>query len=342
MNAIIFHHHGGIDQLVQEDIPLPTLGEREILVKVKACALNHLDIWIRQGIPAYNVPLPHVSGSDVAGVIHQVGTDVTTVSVGDAVILSPGLSCWRCDWCLSGRDNLCPHFRVLGAQVDGGYAEYVKAPAVNAIPLPPTFSFEEAAAFPLVSVTAWHMLFSLANLQPGETILVMGAGSGVGSIAIQMASMIGARVLTTVGAKEKFAKAEALGADVVIDHSREDVLKRVHDVTKTQGAHVVIEHIGEQVWDVCLRALAHGGRLVTCGATTGGTVKVDLRHLFSRQLTIKGSYMGTRAELRQAIHLLSQGQLKPVVDKVFPLTEARNAQEYLLSRKAFGKVVLRV
>ncbi len=342
MNAIIFHQHGGIEQLVQEDIPLPTLGQEEVLVRVKACALNHLDIWIRQGIPAYNISLPHVSGSDVAGVIQQVGTGVTTVSVGDAVMLSPGLSCWQCEWCLSGQDNLCPQFNVLGAQVDGGYAEYVKVPAINTIALPPGLSFEAAAAFSLVSVTAWHMLFSLAHLQPGETVLVMGAGSGMGSMAIQMAHMIGARVLTTVGTAEKFVKAEALGADVVINHTCEDVVKRVHDVTQNQGVDVVIEHIGEQVWDRCLRALARGGRFVTCGATTGGGVTIDLRFLFSRQLTIKGSYMGTRAELQQAIRLLSQGTLKPVVDTMFPLAEARKAQEHLLSRKAFGKVVLTV
>ncbi|MEW6544121.1 MAG: zinc-binding dehydrogenase [Nitrospirota bacterium] len=340
MKAVVFHEHGGPEQLRYEEVADPRIAPREVLVRVKACALNHLDIWIRQGIPAYQIPLPHISGCDVAGVVAQVGAEVPGLSVGDRVFVSPGLSCWRCEWCLAGRDNQCPSFTVLGAQVDGGYAELVKVPGVNVLPIPGDLPFEQAAAFPLVSVTAWHMLFTLAGLRPGETVLVMGAGSGVGSIAVQMARLAGARVITTVGKEEKIAKARAIGADEVIVHSRENVAKRVKAVTDGRGVEVVLEHIGPAVWDQCLASLARGGRLVTCGATTGGEVKLDLRHVFSRQLTIEGSYMGTRAELLKAAALVGRGQLKPVVDRTFPLREARAAQEHLLSRNFFGKVVL--
>ncbi|MBI4400920.1 MAG: zinc-binding dehydrogenase [Nitrospirae bacterium] len=342
MKAVVFHQHGGPERLRYEDVEPPRISPHEALIRVKACALNHLDIWIRQGIPSYQIPLPHISGCDVAGVLEEVGQEVAGFAVGDRVFASPGLSCWRCEMCLAGRDNLCPSFKILGAQVNGGYAELVKVPVLNVIPIPGALTFEQAAAFPLVSVTAWHMLFSLAGLRPGEEVLVMGAGSGVGSVAVQMAKLAGARVITTVGSDEKLPKAKALGADEVINHAKENVMKQVKSLTDGRGVDVVIEHIGPEVWDQCLLSLARGGRLVTCGATTGGEVKLDLRYLFSRQLTLKGSYMGTRAELVQAAALMGQGRLKPVVDQVFPLKDARAAQERMLSRAIFGKLVLAV
>ncbi len=342
MKAVIFDEHGGPERLRYADVIPPPCRSHDVLVRVKACALNHLDLWIRQGIPAYRIPLPHISGSDIAGEIAQLGDQVTGLSVGTRVLLSPGLSCWRCEFCLSGRDNLCPSYTILGAQVDGGYAEFVAVPGINAIPIPDTLTFEQAAAFPLVSVTAWHMLFSLAGLRPGETTLIMGAGSGVGSMAIQMAKLVGARVITTVGSEGKAAKAKALGADEVIDHSSEDLAKRVKTLTDGRGVDVVFEHIGPAVWPRCLTALAKGGRLVTCGATTGGEVTLDLRYMFSRQLTMKGAYMGPRAALLEAAALVNQGKLHPVIDRVLPLQEARAAQELLLSRQVFGKVLLAV
>lgn len=342
MKAVVFHDHGGTDRLRYEEIDPPRIGPREVLVRVKACALNHLDVWVRQGIPAYRIPLPHISGCDVAGVLEEVGGEVAELKVGDRVFVSPGLSCWRCNQCLSGRDNLCPSYKILGAQVNGGYAELVAVPGVNAIPIPGSLTFEQAAAFPLVSVTAWHMLFTLAEVRPGEEVLVMGAGSGVGSIAIQMAKLSGARVITTVGSEDKVDKATSLGADAVVNHAREDVAARVKALTGSRGVDVVIEHIGPSVWDQCLFSLAKGGRLVTCGATTGGEAKLDLRFLFSRQLTLKGSYMGTRSELVRAAVLIGQGQLHPVIDRVLPLQEARAAQELMLSRRIFGKLVLAV
>lgn len=342
MKAVIFRQHGGPAVLEYADVETPTPAPHEVLVRVKACALNHLDIWIRQGNPAYPLPLPHISGSDVAGVIEQVGSQVQDVAVGTRVFVSPGISCWHCEACLAGRDNFCKTYTLVGALTKGGYAEYVTVPAINAIPLPDHIPFEQGAAFPLVSVTAWHMLFTLAQLRSGESVLIMGAGSGVGSIAIQMAKLVGARVMTTVGSDDKVPKAKALGADDVLNHSTQDVAKSVMGLTKGAGVDVVIEHIGPQVWDQCFSSLAKGGRLITCGATTGGEVKLGLRALFSRQLTIKGSYMGTRAELLEAAKLVDQGKLKPIIDRVFPLREARAAQELMLERKFFGKLVLTV
>lgn len=342
MNAVVFKEHGGPEKLTLEELPTPTIGTGEVLVRVKACALNHLDIWIRQGNPAYPIPLPHVSGSDVAGVVEQIGAQVEGVTVGARVVVSPGLSCWKCENCLAGRDNFCSTFGIVGAKMHGGYAEYVKVPFLNILPIPENLAFEQAAAFPLVSVTASHMLFALAGLQHGETVLIMGAGSGVGSMAVQLAKLAGARVITTVGSDEKIPKAVVLGADAVINHSKEKVAERVKLLTEGKGVDVVIEHIGPEVWETCLASLAKGGRLITCGATTGAEVKLDLRYVYSRQFTIKGSYMGTRAELVKAAELVGQKRLMAVIDRTYPLREARAAQELMLSRKFFGKIVLTV
>ena len=340
MKAVLFRAHGGPDKLSYEDLPTPTIGPEEVLVRVKACALNHLDIWIREGNPAYPMPLPHVSGSDAAGIVEHVGPHVEGVTIGQRAFISPGISCWKCDQCLAGRDNFCRSYGLLGAMVHGSYAEYVKVPFRNVLPIPTNLSFEQAAAFPLVSVTASHMLFALAGLQHGETVLIMGAGSGVGSMAVQMAKLAGARVITTVGSDDKIPKAVILGGDAVINHSKEKVSERVKLLTEGRGVDVVIEHIGPEVWDTCLDSLRKGGRLIICGATTGGEVKLNLRYVFSRQMTIKGSYMGTRAELVKAAELMGQGRLIAVIDRTYPLKEARAAQELMLSRKFFGKIVL--
>ena len=237
---------------------------------------------------------------------------------------------------------MCRSYGLIGAMCHGGYAEYVKVPARNVFPIPGTLTFEQAAAFPLVSVTAWHMLFTLADLHLGEEVLIMGAGSGVGHMAIQMAKLAGARVITTVGSDDKIDKAKALGADEVINHSREKVNQRVRELTQRRGVDVVIEHIGPEVWGQCIDSLAKGGRLITCGATTGAEVKLDLRYVYSRQLTIKGSYMGSQSELLKAAELVGQGRLRPVIDRTFPLSDAKGAQEYLLNRKFFGKIVLAI
>jgi NADPH:quinone reductase-like Zn-dependent oxidoreductase len=272
--------------------------------------------------------------------VEQVGAQADHVTVGQRVFISPGISCWKCEQCLAGRDNFCRSYSLLGAMMHGGYAEYVKVPFLNVLPIPENLSFEQAAAFPLVSVTASHMLFAQAGLQHGETVLIMGGGSGVGTMAIQLAKLAGARVITTVGSDDKIPKAVVLGADAVINHTKEKVADRVKLLTEGHGVDVVIEHIGPEVWDSCLASLAKGGRLITCGATTGAEVKVDLRYVYSRQFTIKGSYMGTRAELVKAAELMGQKRLIPVIDRTYPLQEARAAQEQMLGRKFFGKILL--
>ncbi|OQW36769.1 MAG: alcohol dehydrogenase [Nitrospira sp. SG-bin1] len=340
MKAVLFREHGGPDKLSYEEMPMPQIGPQDVLIRVKACALNHLDLWVRQGSPAYAVPFPHVGGSDVSGIVERVGAHVEGIVIGTPVFVSPGISCWNCEFCLAGRDNMCRTYHLLGAKVHGGYAEYVKVPFRNVLPIPDNITFEQAAAFPLVSITASHMLFALARLQPGETVLVMGAGSGVGMMAVQMAKLAGARVITTVGSEDKIPKAVVLGADAVIDHSKEKVSERVKLLTEGRGVDVVVEHIGPDVWDSCLASLAKGGRLITCGATTGGEVQLNLRSVFSRQLTIKGSYMGTRAELVKAAELIGQKRLIAVVDRTFPLRDARAAHALMASRKFFGKIVL--
>ncbi len=342
MKAVVFHEHGGPDRLVYQDVPEPTLGPGEVLVRVRACSINHLDLWVRQGIPAYPVTLPHISGSDVAGVVERVGPEVEGVPAGQRVLLAPGLSCFRCDWCRAGHDNLCQAYKIFGAHVDGGYAEYAKVPSGNLIPIPDRLTFEQAAAFPLVFLTAWHMLITRAGLRAGETVLVLAAGSGVGSAAIQIARHVGARIIAAAGSDDKLEKAKALGAETGINYAHEDLSQRARALTDGRGVDVVVEHVGPATFSQGLAALAKTGRLVTCGATTGPTTPLDLRFLFSRQLTLLGSSMGTRSELLTVTHLMGEGRLTPVIDSVHHLKEARAAQERMLGRQVFGKLVLTV
>ncbi|MBI3009718.1 MAG: zinc-binding dehydrogenase [Candidatus Omnitrophica bacterium] len=340
MKAVIFRKHGGPEVLEFTEVPDPSAGPGEILVRVKACSLNHLDIWIRQGIPTYRISLPHISGCDVSGVVESLGSEVSGFSVGDRVVLGPGLSCGRCDGCKRGEDNLCPDFGIRGAATDGGYAQLTRARARDAMHLPESVSFEAAAAFPLVFLTAWHMLVGRAQLKAKETVLVHAAGSGVGHAAIQIAKHRGARVFATVGRDDKIPKAVALGADAVINYTREDFEPWVRSLTQQRGADVVFEHIGPLTWERSLRVLAKAGRLVICGATSGPSIPLDLRYVFSRHLSILGSTMGTRRELEMVFKLVQEGILKPVIDGVFPLNQARLAQERMLNRDVFGKLIL--
>lgn len=342
MKAIVFHQHGGPEVLHYEDAPQPVIRANEVLVRVKACALNHLDLWVRMGIPGVPFPLPHIPGSDIAGEIAEVGADVTTVRLGQKVVLAPGVSCGKCAACLAGQDNRCRQFTNLGYMIDGGCAEFVRCPEVNCLPFPENLSFEEAASVPLVFQTAWHMLVARAELQPGEDVLILGAGSGVGSAAIQIAKFFGARVIATAGSEPKLEKAKQLGADHFINHKSEKIRDEVRRITGKRGVDVVFEHVGTATWDDSIASLAASGRLVTCGATTGFDAKVDLRFLFSRQLSLLGSYMGTKSELQTVMKLVATGRLRPVVDRVFPLAEAAAAHTHLEAGQQFGKVVLRV
>ena len=342
MKAIVFEQHGGLEVLKYTDAPDPVIRSSEVLVRVKACALNHLDLWVRRGIPGVAFPLPHIPGSDISGEIAQIGADVTTVRVGQKVVLAPGVSCGKCPACLSGQDNRCRQFTNLCYMIDGGCAEFVRAPEVNCMPYPENLSFEEAASIPLVFQTAWHMLVGRAELQPGEDVLILGAGSGVGSAAIQIAKFFGARLIATAGSDEKLQKAKELGADHLINHKTQKIREEVRRITSKRGVDVVFEHVGTATWDESIASLAPGGRLVTCGATTGYDAKIDLRFLFSRQLSLLGSYMGTKPELVTVMKLVASGKLKPVVDRVFPLAEASAAHAYLESSAQFGKVILKV
>jgi len=340
MKAVIFRRHGGPEELEWADMPDPSPEPDDVVIKVSACSLNHLDIWERQGLPGVNIPLPHISGSDVAGEIVQAGNRVKGLRAGQRVIASPGVSCGECEFCRKDFDSLCASYRLLGLQVNGGYAEYVKVPARAVIPVSDKYSWEEWAAVPLVFLTAWHMLASRARLQKGETVLVHAAGSGIGSAAIQVAKHLGARVITTASSDEKLEKALALGADRIVNYKTADFIAETLDFTQGRGADVVFEHIGPETWAGSIRVLAKAGRLVTCGATSGREVNVDLRFLYSKQLSIFGSYMGGTRELHEVLRLIDHGQLKPVVDSVFPLKEARQAQEKMLSRQHFGKILL--
>ena len=341
MKAVIFRRHGGPEVLEYADVPDPSLAPGHVLVRVKACALNHLDHWVRQGITAYRILLPHISGADVAGIVEQVAPDVTTLRAGQAVLLTPGLRCGRCARCRADEDTCCPSYGIRGAANDGGYAELTAARAEDVLPLPPGMSMEEAAALPLVFLTAWHMLVTRARLRAGETVLIHAAGSGVGHAAVQIAKHLGAVVYATVGSDAKAAKAKILGADEVINYRQVSFEERIKALTEGQGVQVVFEHIGPETWEGSLKSLARGGRLVTCGATSGPTAPLDLRYVFSRQLSLLGSTMGTRRELLEIILLFAAKHLRPVVDTVFPLAEAQRAQERMLSRDVFGKLVLR-
>jgi len=342
MKAVRIHQHGDIDQLRYEDAPDPELSPSDVLVRVKACALNHLDIWTRQGRAGVKVPMPHILGSDVAGVVEAVGNAVTDTPIGMPVVVSPGISCGKCEACLSGQDNLCPSYNILGTITDGGYAELVKVPAVNVLAKPLDLTFEEAAAVPLVFLTAWHMLVGRARVQPGETVLVQAAGSGVGSAAIQIAKLFNARVITTASSDEKLEKARQLGADELINYVQKDFQTEVRRLTTGQGVDVVIEHVGAATFENSVRVLARNGRLVTCGATAGPEANIDLRYVFSRHLNILGSYMGSKAELIEVLKFFPTGQLKPVVYQALPLSEAALAQELMQDRRNFGKIVLSI
>jgi 2-desacetyl-2-hydroxyethyl bacteriochlorophyllide A dehydrogenase len=340
MKAVVFAQHGAPNVLRNTDVPEPAIHPTEVLVRVRACALNHLDLWVRRGIPGVPIPLPHIPGSDIAGEVAKVGQRVTHVHVGEKVILSPGISCGHCAACLAGNDNLCRAYTLFGYMVDGGCAEFVSAPEVNVMPMPPRLSFEEAAAVPLVFLTAWHMLITRAQLKPSEEVLVLGAGSGVGSAAIQIAKVAGARVIATASGEAKLQKAKELGADELIDHSKQKISDEVKRLTHRRGVDVVFEHVGEATWSQSIASLAVNGRLVTCGATTGHDAKIDLRYLFSRHISLLGSYMGSKGELYAVMELVNRGQLHPVIDKVMPLEHCAEAHARLEHREQFGKIVL--
>lgn len=335
------YEHGGPEVLRCEEVPCPEPGPGQVLLRVRAASLSHLDIWNRTGLPGRTTPsMPHILGSDAAGEVAAVGPGVPQALVGQRALLNPGFGCGRCEHCLAGRETLCRHYRILGYEVSGTYAEYVLAPAENLVPVPAGMNEVGASAIGLVFLTAWHMLVTLGDVGPGQTVLVLGAGSGVGSAGIQIAKLFGARVIATASGEEKCRKALGLGADEAIDHAQGPIHHQVRRLTGRRGVDIVMEHVGQATWPQSLRSLTPGGRLVTCGATTGPFGETDIRYIVSRQLQVLGSYMGSRAELLALMLHFSSGALRPVVDRVFPLTEAAQAHRYLEGRGHFGKVVL--
>ena len=340
--AIVLYEHGGPDVLVRASIELADPGPREVRVRVKAVALNHLDLWVRRGMPHLRLEYPHRLGCDVAGEVDAVGPGARSVAIGDRVVVNPGVSCGVCDRCLSGKDNLCAKYAILGEHRAGGYARHLVVPDANVVRCPEELPFVQAAAVPLTFLTAWQMVVEKARVQPGETVLVHAAGSGVSSAAIQIAKLLHARVITTTGSEAKEEKARRLGADEVINYATKDFVSEVKRLTAKRGVDVVVEHLGGEVLTKSILATANGGRIVTCGATTGFQPTIDMRHIFFRQISILGSTMGSKGSLFGILDHVRAGRLAPVVDRVLPLWEAREAHRVLEAREVFGKVVLEV
>jgi len=338
MKAIRIHEFGGPEVLRYEDIPDAKPRKDQVLVRVKAVAMNHLDLWVRKGLPG--VKLPHILGSDIAGEVLELGEYVSSVKSGQRVLIAPMHFCNHCPQCVAGRQNMCREFTVLGNGVDGGNCELIAVPEVNVIPIPHNLDFIGAASVPLVFLTAFHMLTGRAKVRPGNTVLVLGANSGVGIAAIQVAKLFQATVVATAGTEQKMAKARELGADHVIDHYKQNISEEIRKITNGAGVDIVVEHVGLATWEHSVKSLKAGGTLVTCGATTGPQAGIDLRFVFHRQLSVLGSYMGTMGELHEVLKHVFTGKLKAVVDSVFPLSEARSAHEHMEKSEMFGKIVL--
>ena len=349
MKAWVVQKHGGPEVLAQTEMPAPVPGPLEALIQVEACGLNHLDLWLRKGVPGHTFHLPMIPGGDIAGKVLKYGPlpDSTSTKdllpVGTPVILNPGISCGRCQACLKGEDFLCKNYGILGETQNGGCAEQIVVPIANLIKRPEKVSATDGASISIPFLTAWSMIHHKAKVQAGETVLIQAGGSGVSVAAIQMSKMIGATVITTVGTAEKAKKSKALGADFVIDYkhsSFKDEIKKILSQLGKKGCEVVIDHVGAETFSDSLKSLAWGGRLVTCGATSGSAIQVDLKAIFFKNISIFGTTMGSKADMVRIVQLIGEGKLKPVVDRVYPMTELPLAMEHLETRKAFGKVVL--
>jgi NADPH:quinone reductase-like Zn-dependent oxidoreductase len=339
MRAMAFAQHGGVDVLQMMDLPKPEIDDDEVLVQVKACGLNHLDVWVRSGLPT-KIPMPHIGGCETTGVVAEVGKRTRNLTVGQRVMISPGQCSPDSDWYNRGIDSCAEDYHVQGYQTQGGFAEFAKAKYWDVLPISEAWSFVEWAAVPLTFVTAWNMLHTKARIQPNDQVVVFGASSGVGTAAIQIAKAASARVLAVAGSDEKLKKAEQLGADVLINYNTQDVAKEVKAKTGGKGADIVFEHVGAAIWSHAMRSLGKNGRLVTCGATTGPKVEIDLRFFFTQQIAVLGAYMGARHELLQCLRLIERRIFQPVVDSVYPLEKLAEAQQRMEKREMFGKIVI--
>jgi len=333
--------HGGPEALERVELPQPVPRFGEVLVEIRACSLNHLDLWVRNGVEGYVFPLPIIPGSEIAGTIATVGPGIEDLTPGAPTLVAPAVSCGLCDRCLNNQDPLCRGYKILGEHRDGGYAEFVVVPRRNILPLPEALTFVEAAAIPLVFLTAWHMLTSRARLATGEDVLIHAAGSGVSTAAIQIASLLGARrIIVTAAAQAKLQKALELGATDTIDYVQDDFVGATKKITGGKGVEVVVDHVGGETFERSLSALGWGGRLVLCGATSAHLARLNLRAVFFKSLSILGSTMGSLGELRHLLSFVDQGRLQPVVDRTFPFDRAHDALRVLEERRNVGKVVL--
>jgi NADPH:quinone reductase-like Zn-dependent oxidoreductase len=340
MRCVVVREHGGFDKLRLEERPVPEPGPGQVRVKLSAIGLNHLDIWVRRGVPGHQFPLPQIPGSDGCGVVDAHGPGVASVRTGDEVIVLPGVSCGVCEPCLSGRDQLCRDYHILGESCDGLCAEYACVPAANVAQKPKDLPTAEAASIGLVFLTAWNMLVRRAELRAGETVLVHAGLSGVGSAAVQIALLLGAQVIATAGGADKCGRVRALGAHHVIDHRDKDFVAEVRALTGKAGVQVVFEHVGQATFDGSLKCLARGGRLVTCGATTGGAVQLSLHAVFFKSLSVLGSTMGSKGDLRAILRLFEQRRFRAVLDRTLPLAQVGDAHRLLEQRMALGKIAL--
>jgi NADPH:quinone reductase-like Zn-dependent oxidoreductase len=342
MRAAVMTGAGGPEVLALQELPDPGPGPGEVTIRLRFAALNHLDLWVRRGTPAYRTTYPHVGGSDGAGTIEEVGPGVQGLRPGDQVAVDPWIYDADCYYCRQGQTNECPNLRIVGAHVQGTNAELIRLPARNALLLPPRLSLEEISSMPLVFSTAWHMLIVRARLRAGETCLVLAGASGVGSAAIQIARLAGARIIATGGSQEKLELARSLGAEQTVNHRTESISDAVKAFTAGAGVDVVVEHVGPATFEESLRSLARGGRLVTCGATTGPLAQFDIRYLFTRQLSIIGSMGGNRHDMDRVMQLAGEGKLRPVIDRVFPLSDARAAHERLEAGQHLGNILIQI
>ena len=339
MKAVAINEHGGIDKLIYQDIEDPRPLKDEVLVKVKACGVNHIDIWVRQGLAGKALQFPHILGCDIVG---EVASKNKNFRIGSRVMVYPGLSCGKCSYCKARKENLCREFSIIGgfSDVQGGYAEYVKVPLRNIVSIPTWFSFEEAACLSVSYLTSWNMLKS-TNVSKGMTLLVYGAGSGVGSAAIQLARAKGAKVITTVGDERKVTLAKKLGANHVINRMTHDIVLEVMTLT-SDGVDAVIDHVGASTWMTSLKSLKVGGRMAVCGATTGETANVEIRTVYNKQASIIGAYLGTKAELVEMMKFMQAKKIRPIIDSKFRLSEAAKAHERMEKSEHFGKIVLQI
>lgn len=342
MKAAYIGEHGGLDKIRYGELPDPEPGPGQVRIRIRAGALNHLDIFVRKGIPGIPVALPHVLGSDGAGVVDATGEGVAGVRTGDEVVLNPGINCGSCEFCRKGEHSLCVTFRLLGEHVAGTFAEFVVVPEINACPKPAGLPWEEAAAFPLTFLTAWRLLVTKARVKPGESLLIVGIGGGVAVAALQIAKILGMTVWVTSGSAEKLSRARMLGADLGIDHHAGDFSREVRKLSARRGVDVVLDSVGKATWKQSIGSLAKGGRLLTCGATTGPDPEEDIARIFWNQLTVYGSTMGTHGEFAEVLRMFGDGRLRPVIDTVFPLSQAMEAEQRLEEKRQFGKIVLRV